>query len=80
VLYLLISTWHKMEHFSALLRGPSQKKCTHWQHCVSNDVIYPTISAVVLQNFRQLVQCNLSLEVCALGNDSVEMGDCSCLR
>ena len=51
------------------VRGWSQKKCTRWQHCVSNDAIFPTISAVVLQNFRQLGQCNLSPGVCALGND-----------
>jgi len=52
-----------------MLRGWSQNKCTCWQHCVSNDAICPAISSVVLENFRQLVQCSLSLEVCALEND-----------
>ena len=51
------------------IRGWSQKKCTRWQHCVSNDAIFPAISVVVLENFRQLVQCNLSPGVCALGNE-----------
>jgi len=53
----------------SFIRWWSQTKCTRWQHCVSNDAIFPAISTVVLENFWQLVQCNLSLEVCALGND-----------
>jgi hypothetical protein len=32
-------------------------------------LFFPAISAVLLENFRQLVQCNLSAEVYALGND-----------
>jgi len=52
-----------------ILRGRSQKKCTRWQHCVNNDAICPTISAVALENSWKLVQCILSPEVCARGND-----------
>jgi hypothetical protein len=51
------------------IRGWSQKKCTHWQHCVNNEAICPAISSVVLENFWKLVQCSLSPEVCAHGND-----------
>ena len=49
--------------------GWSQKKCTRWQHCVNNDAICPAISAVVLENLWKLVECNLSPELCARGND-----------
>ena len=55
--------------FAPLVRGWSQKKCTRWQHCANNDAICPAISAFVLENFWKLVQCILSREVCARGND-----------
>ena len=64
-----IKFWEIFWFAEDLIRGWSQKKCTRWQHCVSNEAIFPAISAVVLENFWKLVQCNLSPEVCALGND-----------
>ena len=63
-----VPKWSQSD-FTINVRGWSQKICTHWQHCISNDAIFPTISAVVLENFRQLVQCNLFSGVCALGNN-----------
>ena len=51
------------------IHGWSQKKCTRWQHCVNNDAICPAISGILLENFWKLVQCNLSLEVCARGKN-----------
>ena len=45
------------------LRRSFQKKCTLWQHRLTNGAIGPANSAVVLENVWKLVQCVSPREV-----------------
>ena len=56
------------------IRGSFQKKCTLWQHHLTNGAIGPANSAVVLENFWKLVQCVSPLgSVCTSKRQSVEI-------
>ena len=62
------------------LRGSFQKKCTLWQHRLTNGAIGPANSAVILENVWKLVQCVSPPGSVCTSKRQRWNGGCSCLR